>query len=171
MGIGMCRSVIITTTVSRICSAPTGQNKLYRNNGDGTFTDVTRSAGLWNDQPRWGAGCTFVDYDRDGNLDLFVSNYVQFDLEHASKPGANVNCTWKGIPVNCGPRGLTPGINSLYRNNGDGTFTDVSQRAGISAARKGYCMTVVAADFNEATDGRTSRCLRLDSEPAVHEPA
>jgi hypothetical protein len=142
-----------------------GQNKLYRNNGDGTFTDVTRSAGLWNDHPRWGAGCTFVDYDRDGNLDLFVSNYVQFDLEHAPKPGANVNCTWKGIPVNCGPRGLTPGVNSLYRNNGDGTFTDVSQQAGISAARNGYGMTVVAADFNE--DGWPDIYVACDSTPSL----
>ena len=142
-----------------------GQNKLYRNNGDGTFTDVTRSAGLWNDHPRWGAGCTFVDYDRDGNLDLFVSNYVQFDLEHAPKPGANINCTWKGIPVNCGPRGLTPGVNSLYRNNGDGTFTDVSQQAGISAARNGYGMTVVAADFNE--DGWPDIYVACDSTPSL----
>jgi len=142
-----------------------GQNKLYRNNGDGTFTDVTRAAGLWNDHPRWGAGCTFVDYDRDGNLDLFVSNYVQFDLEHASKPGANVNCTWKGIAVNCGPRGLTPGVNSLYRNNGDGTFTDVTQQAGISAARNGYGMTVVAADFNE--DGWPDIYVACDSTPSL----
>ena len=142
-----------------------GQNRLYRNNGDGTFTDVTRSAGLWNDHPRWGAGCTFVDYDRDGNLDLFVSNYVQFDLEHAPKPGANVNCTWKGIPVNCGPRGLTPGVNSLYRNNGDGTFTDVSQQAGIAAARNGYGMTVAAADFNE--DGWPDIYVACDSTPSL----
>ena len=142
-----------------------GQNKLYRNNGDGTFTDVTREAGLWNAQTRWGAGCTFVDYDRDGRLDLFVSNYVQFDLEHVPKPGANVNCTWKGVPVNCGPRGLTPGINSLYRNNGDGTFTDVSQQVGIAGARPGYGMTVVAADFNE--DGWPDIYVACDSTPSL----
>jgi enediyne biosynthesis protein E4 len=79
-----------------------GQNKLYRNNGDGTFTDVTKEAGLWNDAPRWGAGCTFVDYNRDGHLDLFVSNYLQFDLKRVPKPGQNVNCTWKGVPVESG---------------------------------------------------------------------
>jgi hypothetical protein len=91
-----------------------GQNKLYRNNGDGTFTDVTKPAGLWNDETRWGAGCTFLDYNRDGRLDLFVSNYVQFDFEHIPKPGANSNCAWRGIPVECGPRGLPAGYHSLY---------------------------------------------------------
>jgi hypothetical protein len=100
-----------------------GQNRLYRNNSDGTFTDVTKQAGLWNQVPRWGAGCTFVDYNRDGHLDLFVSNYVQFDFERVPKPGANSNCNWKGVPVECGPRGLPPGFHSLYRNNDDGTFT------------------------------------------------
>ena len=142
-----------------------GQNKLYRNNRDGTFTDVTKEAGLWNEHPRWGAGCTFVDYNRDGFLDLFVSNYVQFDFEHVPKPGANVNCTWKGIPVNCGPRGLAPGVNSLYRNNGDGTFTDVSQQAGIGATRASYGMTVVAADFNE--DGWPDIYVACDSTPSL----
>jgi len=99
-----------------------GQNKLYRNNGDGSFTDVTKQAGLLSDVPRWGAGCTFVDYNRDGHLDLFVSNYLQFDLARVPKPGANSSCTWKGMPVECGPRGLPPGYHSLYRNNGDGDF-------------------------------------------------
>jgi len=75
---------------------------LYRNNGDGTFTDVTVQAGLTNDPKRWGAGCSFVDYNRDGHLDLFVSNYVRFELENIPKPGSNSNCDWKGIPVNCG---------------------------------------------------------------------
>jgi hypothetical protein len=142
-----------------------GQNRLFRNNGDGTFTEVTKPAGLWNEHPRWGAGCSFVDFDRDGHLDLFVSNYVQFDLEHAPKPGANVNCTWKGVPVNCGPRGLTPGTNSLYRNNGDGTFTDVSEQAGIAGARPVYGMTVVAADFNE--DGWPDIYVACDSTPSL----
>ena len=142
-----------------------GQNKLYRNNGDGTFTEVTRQAGLWNEHPRWGAGCTFVDYDRDGHLDLFVSNYVQFDFENVPKPGANINCMWKGVPVNCGPRGLAPGTNSLYRNNGDGTFTDVSQQTGVAGARPGYGMTVVAADFNE--DGWPDIYVACDSTPSL----
>jgi hypothetical protein len=142
-----------------------GQNALYRNNGDGTFTDVTKDAGLWNDQPRWGAGCTFVDYDRDGHLDLFVSNYVRFSFENAAVPGENANCRWKGIPVECGPRGLSTGRNSLYRNNGDGTFTDVTQRAGVTHAAATYGMTVVAADFDE--DGWQDIYVACDSTPSL----
>jgi hypothetical protein len=142
-----------------------GQNRLYRNNGDGTFTDVTKAAGLWNEQPRWGAGCSFLDYNRDGHLDLFVSNYVRFSFEHAPVPGENVNCNWKGIPVECGPRGLPTGRHSLYRNNGDGTFTDVSQQAGIAGATESYGMTVVAADLDE--DGWTDIFVACDSTPSL----
>jgi hypothetical protein len=142
-----------------------GQNKLYRNNGDGSFTDVTKQAGLLSDVPRWGAGCTFVDYNRDGHLDLFVSNYLQFDLARVPKPGANSSCTWKGMPVECGPRGLPPGYHSLYRNNGDGTFTDVSKQAGISDLRGSYGMTAVAADFNE--DGWPDIYVACDSTPSL----
>jgi hypothetical protein len=142
-----------------------GQNLLYRNNGDGTFTDVTKAAGLANDQPRWGAGCSFLDYNRDGHLDLFVSNYVRFSFEHAPVPGANTNCNWKGIPVECGPRGLPPGRHSLYRNNGDGTFTDVSQQSGIAQASKCYGMTVAAADFDG--DGWPDIYVACDSTPSL----
>jgi len=142
-----------------------GQNRLYRNNGDGTFVDVTKEAGLWNQKPRWGAGCTFLDYNRDGHLDLFVSNYVQFDFEHVPRPGANSNCNWKGVPVECGPRGLPPGYHSLYRNNGDGTFTDVSTQAGISELRESYGMTAVSADFNE--DGWPDIYVACDSTPSL----
>jgi hypothetical protein len=142
-----------------------GQNRLYRNNGDGTFTDVTKSAGLWNDEPRWGAGCSFLDYNRDGNLDLFVSNYVRFSFEHAPVPGENVNCNWKGVPVECGPRGLPTGRHSLYRNNGDGTFADVSKQAGIASATESYGMTVIAADLDE--DGWTDVFVACDSTPSL----
>jgi len=142
-----------------------GQNKLYRNNGDGTFTDVTKAAGLWNDKPRWGAGCTFLDYNRDGHLDLFVSNYLQFDFEHIPKPGANSNCDWKGIPVECGPRGLPPSFHSLYRNKGDGTFTDVSREAGISGLRESYGMTAITADLDE--DGWPDIFVACDSTPSL----
>jgi enediyne biosynthesis protein E4 len=152
-----------------------GQNRLYRNNGDGTFTDVTKAAGFWNGQPgngqpgndqvRWGAGCSFLDYNRDGHLDLFVSNYVRFSFEHAPVPGENVNCNWKGVPVECGPRGLPTGRHSLYRNNGDGTFTDVTEQAGIAKATESYGMTVVAADLDE--DGWTDILVACDSTPSL----
>jgi hypothetical protein len=142
-----------------------GQNKLYRNNGDGTFTDVTKQSGLWEEASRWGAGCTFFDYNRDGHLDLFVSNYVQFDVKHVPKPGQNVDCTWKGVPVECGPRGLPHGTHSLYRNNGDGTFTDMSASSGVSAFRRSYGMTVVSADFDE--DGWPDIYVACDSTPSL----
>jgi len=142
-----------------------GQNKLYRNLGNGTFKDVTKEAGLTNSEVRWGAGCSFLDYNRDGHLDLFVSNYIQFDFDRVPKPGAAVNCNWKGIPVNCGPRGLPFGRHSLYRNNGDGTFTDVSVESGIGKPWPSYGMTVVAADFNE--DGWPDIYVASDSTPSL----
>jgi len=142
-----------------------GQNRLYRNNGDGTFADITKNAGLWNDRPRWGAGCSFLDYNRDGNLDLFVSNYVRFSFEHTPLPGQNPNCNWKGVPVECGPVGMPTGKHSLYRNNGDGTFTDVSQQAGIARATECYGMTVIAADLDE--DGWTDIFVACDSTPSL----
>jgi hypothetical protein len=143
-----------------------GRNVLYRNNGDGTFTDVTKEAGLLDSRRRWGAGCTFVDYNRDGHLDLFVSNYLEFDFAKVPKPGGNINCTWKGIPVNCGPRGLPPGAHSLYRNNGDGTFTDVSVASGVARATGSYGMTVVAADFDN--DGWPDIYVACDSTPSLY---
>jgi hypothetical protein len=141
-----------------------GQNVLYRNNGDGTFTDVTKAAGLLHPEVRWGSGCTFIDYDRDGHLDLFVANYLDFRFEKVPKPGANVNCTWKGTPVMCGPRGLPPGIGALYHNNGDGTFSDVSAASGITKAKGSYMMTAVAADFNN--DGWPDIYVACDSTPS-----
>jgi len=143
-----------------------GQNRLYRNNGDGTFTEVTKQAGLLQEgPPRWNTGCAFLDYDRDGHLDLFVSNYISLDLQHTPVPGQNSTCVWKGVPVNCGPRVLPTGRHLLYHNNGDGTFTDVTKRAGIASAMEGYGMTVVAADFDE--DGWTDIFVASDSTPSL----
>jgi hypothetical protein len=141
-----------------------GQNVLYRNNGDGTFTDVTKSAGLLHEGTRWGSGCTFVDYNRDGHLDLFVANYLEFDFESAGKPGSGPNCNWKGVPVMCGPRGLPPSVPALYRNNGDGTFSDVSAASGVAAATGSYMMTAVSADFNN--DGWPDIYVACDSTPS-----
>ena len=143
-----------------------GQNVLYRNNGDGTFTDVTKEAGLFYEGPtRWGSGCTFIDYDRDGHLDLFVANYVDLYLDHLPRPGANPYCNYKGVPVNCGPRGLPMPRNYLYRNQGDGTFRDVSLNSGIARAQRTYSMTSVAADFTG--DGWTDLYVASDSTPSL----
>jgi hypothetical protein len=142
-----------------------GQNALYRNNGDGTFTDVAKQAALQGPPDRWNSGCTFVDYDRDGLLDLFTTSYLELDLKRAPKPGENPNCTWKGVPVNCGPRGLPMGVHSLYRNNGDGTFANVTAASGVSKAAKGYGMTVVAADFDN--DGWPDIYVACDSTPSL----
>jgi hypothetical protein len=142
-----------------------GQNTLYRNNGDGTFTDVTKASGLWSDDPRWGSGCSFVDYNRDGHLDLFVSNYVGFSFERTPLPGQNSACIWLGVPVACGPRGLPTARHWLYRNSGDGTFTDVSESAGIARATSSYGMTVVAADFDE--DGWPDIYVACDATPSL----
>jgi hypothetical protein len=125
-----------------------GDDILWHNNGDGTFTDVTRKAGLHHEQVRWGTGCSFLDYDRDGFLDLFVANYVDLDLSKVPDPGHTANCQWKGIPVLCGPPGLPPGRNILYHNNGDGTFTDVSEKAGILKPGPRYSITAVSYDFD-----------------------
>ena len=141
-----------------------GQNVLYRNNGDGTFTDITEKAGLLRPGVRWGSGCAFVDYNRDGLLDLCVATYLEFDFKSVPPPGGNANCNWKGIPVNCGPRGLPPGSVSLYRNNGDGTFTDVSAASGMAKARGSYAMTVVSADFDN--DGWPDIYVACDSTPS-----
>ena len=142
-----------------------GQNVLYRNNGNGTFTDVTREAGLLGAGTRWGAGCTFLDYNRDGYLDLFVSNYVEFSYPGAPRPGEKPYCFFHNVPVNCGPRGLPFGRHSLYRNNKDGTFSDVSEAAGISRIRANYGLTAVAADFDD--DGWPDIYVACDSSPSL----
>jgi hypothetical protein len=139
-----------------------GQNVLYRNNGDGTFTDVTKQSGLLQAGTRWGAGCTFIDYNRDGHLDLFIANYLEFDF--SSKVGSNDFCNWKGVPVMCGPRGLPPGRCFLFRNNGDGTFTDVTVASGIAKVTGSYMMTAVSADFDN--DGWPDLYVACDSTPS-----
>jgi hypothetical protein len=124
-----------------------GRNVLYRNNGDGTFSDVTEKAGLLQD-PVWGSGCTFLETNRDGRLDLLVATYAGFDLKSVPKMGEAATCNWKGVPVPCGPRGLPPGRLSFFRNNGDGTFTNATAASGIGKVTNSYPMTTVAADFD-----------------------
>jgi hypothetical protein len=158
-----------------------GGNVLYRNNGDGTFTDVTDKAGLSGTEGRWSTGCSFLDYDRDGHLDLFVSNYVTFDLKVAPLPGANYYCSFMNVPVACGPEGLGGGTNVLYHNRGDGTFEDVSEKSGATYPRGtkeltlaadrtwrpvgSYGFASLAADFDN--DGWPDIYVSCDTAPSL----
>jgi hypothetical protein len=138
-----------------------GQNHLLKNNGNGTFTDVTQKAGVGD--PRWSAGAAFVDFDNDGDLDLFVSNYVAFDFNNLPDFGKGKLCQYKGVPVQCGPRGLPGDDDSFYRNNGNGTFTDITKKAGVSDPNGFYGMGVIASDFDG--DGLTDIYVANDSTP------
>jgi enediyne biosynthesis protein E4 len=142
-----------------------GSNVLYRNLGAGRFEDATRRAGIARSETRWGSGCTFVDIDRDGRLDLFVANYLRFDRATAPEPGAGPNCVWKGIAVNCGPKGLPTDTNLLFHNDGDGTFSDVSDRSGIARVTGRYSMTALAADLDG--DGWQDIYVAADSTAAI----
>ncbi|HMB28696.1 MAG TPA: CRTAC1 family protein, partial [Blastocatellia bacterium] len=141
-----------------------GKNALYKNNGKGAFTDVSEKAGVAGVKTRWGSGATFVDYDKDGYLDLFVANYIDLDLKTAPTPETGP-CLYKGVMVACGPPGLEGGKNILYRNNGDGTFTDVSDKAGILKTYGTYGLGVVAADFDN--DSWPDIYVANDSAPAA----
>ena len=124
-----------------------GENVLYHNNGNGTFTDVSEKSGVTSTGKRWNTGCAFVDYNRDGHLDLFVANYIEMDLKTAPVPESGP-CLYKGIMVACGPPGLMGGKNILYHNNGNGTFTDVSEKSGILKANGTYGLGVLTADLD-----------------------
>jgi hypothetical protein len=138
-----------------------GGNVLYHNNGDGTFTDVTAKAGVADG--RWSTGAAFGDYDGDGFVDLMVANYVDFHLNDLPGFGNSPNCKYRGIDVQCGPRGLKGAGDSLFHNNGDGTFTDVSKGSGVEDVSGYYGMTVIWADFNNS--GRPDIYIANDSTP------
>ena len=142
-----------------------GHNVLLRNNGDGTFSDATKKAGLSEDGVKWSTGCAFVDYDRDGRLDLFITHYVDLDLEHTPTPGSGTFCQWKGMPVMCGPRGLKGTHSQLYHNNGDGTFTDVTEKSGVAKTAAYYCFTALTGDFDN--DGWPDIFVACDSTPSL----
>ncbi len=142
-----------------------GHNILFHNNGNGTFTDVTRKVGLQQEHGRWGTGCTFFDYDRDGHLDLFVCNFVKLDPDKPLTIDQQSFCQWKGVPTMCGPRGLPGDTNILYHNNGDGTFTDVSEKAGILKPGPRYSITSISYDFDN--DGWPDIYVAVDSEPSI----
>jgi hypothetical protein len=142
-----------------------GRSALYRNDGTGMFVDVTARAGLGSPADRWDTGCTFVDHDRDGRLDLAVTSYLEFDRSKVPEPGASGYCQWKGIPVMCGPRGLPFSRNRLFHNRGDGTFEDVSQTSGVGRVNGCYGFTVLASDVDN--DGFPDLYVACDSTPSL----
>jgi hypothetical protein len=145
-----------------------GQDTLYRNTGRGSFEDVTAAAGMASKELRWGTGCAFVDYNRDGKLDLFVANYVQFDQQSTPAPNMPDACTWKDMPVMCGPRGLKGGLNRLWRNDsqpGHVKFTEVSQSAKITAPGERYSLSVTTLDYDH--DGWPDLYVAVDSQASI----
>jgi hypothetical protein len=142
-----------------------GKNMLYHNNGDGTFTDVSEKAGVAGTGKAWGTGCAFVDYDRDGHLDLMVANYVDFDISKTLAPGERVNCLWKGVPVMCGPQGLPTANNILYHNRGDETFEDVTKKAHIDETNGHYAFSVTTLDYDN--DGWPDMYVACDSTASI----
>jgi enediyne biosynthesis protein E4 len=141
-----------------------GQSALYHNEREGRFRDVTQAAGL-ETRARWDSGCTFLDYDLDGKLDLFVSSYLEFEKERVPEPGSGNSCLWKGLSVMCGPRGLPFSRNRLLRNLGGGRFEDVSEASGIASSKSCYGFTVVASDFDD--DGYPDLYVACDSTPSL----
>jgi hypothetical protein len=138
-----------------------GPDRLYRNNHDGTFTDVTEKAGV--SDPRWSTGAAFADYDNDGRLDLFVANYVDLRLDALPEFGKGKTCQYQGLAVQCGPRGLSGSGDSLFHNNGDGTFTDVANKAGVADAAGRFGLGVACSDFND--DGYVDLYVATDTGP------
>jgi hypothetical protein len=142
-----------------------GKNRLYRNQRNGTFKEDAVYAGVAGSGKDWGTGCAFVDYDRDGKLDLLVANYVDLDLKTLPKPGQGVTCLWKGVPVMCGPRGLPFSTNLLYRNLGNGRFEDRTQASGVTKTNGHYCFSVSTLDYNQ--DGWPDVYVACDSTPSI----
>lgn len=143
-----------------------GQNVLYRNLGNGTFRDETKQRGLLSPNPRWSTGCAFLDFNRDGFLDLVVVHYVDFDLAHTPHPGQTSQCQWKGRPVMCGPRGLPPETVSFYQNDGHGNFTDVSDQVHISGPKNYYGFAALTGDFDN--DGWPDIFVACDSTASLY---
>jgi enediyne biosynthesis protein E4 len=141
-----------------------GKNRLFHNQ-NGVFTEVAEKAGVAGSGKAWGTGCAWVDYDRDGHLDLMIANYVDFDLATAPAPGERPSCMWKGVPVMCGPRGLASAKNVLYHNRGDGTFEDVTTKAHIDRTDGHYAFSVSTLDFDD--DGWPDIYVACDSTPSI----
>ena len=142
-----------------------GQNRLYRNQGEGHFREEAAERGLAEPVRRWGTGCAFLDFDRDGDLDLFIANYLRFDPAKTPRPGEGAECRWKGMPVLCGPRGLPGESMSLYENDGKGLFRDISKQAGIETEKMYYGFTPLTGDFDN--DGWTDVYVSCDSTASL----
>jgi hypothetical protein len=142
-----------------------GHNRLFHNERNGRFREVAVAAGVAGTGHEWGTGCAFIDYDRDGKLDIAVANYVHFDLAKTPKPGADAGCMWKGVPVMCGPRGLPGAPNILYHNLGNGRFADVSKASGFEHTPGHYCFSVTTIDYDE--DGWPDIYMACDSTPSI----
>ena len=141
-----------------------GKNRLFHNQ-NGVFTEMADKAGVAGSGKAWGTGCAWVDYDRDGHLDLMIANYVDFDLATAPTPGERPSCVWKGVPVMCGPRGLPGAKNILYHSRGDGTFEDVTTKAHIDQTDGHYAFSVATLDYND--DGWPDIYVACDSTPSI----
>ena len=147
-----------------------GKNRLFHNQRNGTFKEVAEQAGVAGTGKEWGTGCAFVDYDRDGKLDLVVANYVHFDLATTPKPGGSLSCMWKGVPVMCGPRGLPSAPNVIYHNLGTRDtepvkFEDVSKSSGFDRTDGHYCFSITTLDYND--DGWPDIYVACDSTPSI----
>ena len=143
-----------------------GQNVLYRNLGNGTFADETQARGLMQPKTRWSTGCAFMDFNKDGALDLVVVHYIEFDPAKTPHPGEKSQCQWKGLPVICGPRGLPGETITLYQNDGHGHFTDVSDKVHITTPKDYYCFTPVVSDYDN--DGWPDIYIACDSTASVY---
>ena len=164
-GQGICTGDIDNDSYTDVLVTHWGPHVLFRNQGDGTFRDETKRRGLLSPGNRWSTGCAFLDYDRDGDLDVFVANYLRFDPETTPKPGERAECRWKGTPVLCGPKGLPPETMSLYENKGKGRFEDVSDAAGVTVPKEYYGFTPLTADFDN--DGWTDVYVACDSTASL----
>ena len=162
---GVCAGDIDDDGYEDVMIPQWGPNVLFHNNGDGTFTNETHQRGFSESGMRWSSGCAFLDYDRDGDLDIFVANYLRFDPQKTPKPGESAACRWKGMPVLCGPRGLPGESMSLYQNDGNGRFTDATKKAGIETEKIYYGFTPLTADFDN--DGWIDVYVTCDSTASL----
>ena len=160
-GQGVCAGDIDNDGYTDLLVTQWGQNVLYRNQGNGKFLDETKERGLVAPKPRWSTGCAFLDFNRDGYLDLVVVHYVELDITQTPRPGENSQCRWKGLPVLCGPRGLPAETISFYQNDGHGHFSDVSDQVHVTGPKSYYGFAALTADFDD--DGWPDIYIACDS--------